>query len=911
MRSTRTAALVLSAIVAAACSDNGAPTDPIAPSGAALASNSISVLGCVDQTLQLFPPTTDGSLSVDEEVKLLIAGSPTFGPGLFVDENRQSALSMWENLKKDKLDSRPLQSHIDNEAKFTLTQLGIGGIQDPDGSGLFNAVTGSIRVLDLIFRCTGTTPQSLPEPPAGFNAEWAIVHQEVSNIIQQFTTSGGDVAVAFDGDALPDGTLLVIVGEQSSDVQVNTPFPKLSNTVDVAVAGGVPTKNLSVLVCPSPLIDHAVNQRAVLAHQFAPAPAGAPVGEGVEYLAPAERGNLACPGDVASHWSREKGFFRQRLAQLASVAQKAWSFIGPKPLYAGHAAIGGITDLGRLSPMVAVDPFVETAITDVNIPETTYGQAIAFTATLRVSAGPAAWIGQPLTASLPGMPLPLTLAALQITTTLSDGKTQTDAIDETGVAHFSFSEVNAGDHTADLTFPTTLNLPANAPLFGGSSLLDVPFHVNQAPLDVVPAAATKTYGDANPALTGEVQGLQYDDVITATYATTATQESFISTADRTYPITAASVAAGAGTLLSNYVYDLGEHSAVLTITPRTLGGTTANASRVYGDPNPAFTGSITNGVSFSDGLTVSYVNSSVATTPVGPTGAPAGPYLIQSVLGGDAAVNYVDNIPDGTLTITVRPLTGSIDDQTKVQGAENPDLTGTVNGFVPGDGAVGTITTTALTGSPVGTYPITLSVNSANYVWQGEDGELTITPAQTEGLGTPTVDGSFTAGEWDNARQFQLSAAVPGGDPVAMTLYVLNDATNVYFAVRFQRSSVNPELTNLLNFEFDHNNNSEGPEDGDDYLTVLTSGLLSDNFRSGGGLSVTSDVTHGSGAFGSANGFSLYELSHPLNSGETGDIALAAGQTIGLRMLIQIDGVSSFFGGPSSSYQPITIVGAP
>lgn len=916
MRSIRTAALVLSAIVAAACRDDRAPTAPLAPSGVAAANNSISVLGCVDPTLKLFPPTTDGSLSVDEEVLRLIGGAPGFGPGLFVDENRQSALSMWENLKKDKIDSRPLQSHIDNEAKFTLTQLGIGGIQDPDGAGLFNAVTGSIRVLDLIFRCTGTTPQSLPEPPEGFNAEWEIVHQQVETIIQQFTTTGGDVAVAFEGDALPDGTLLVIVGEQPADVQVNTPFPKLSNTVDVAIAGGQATKRLSILICPSPLIEHAVNHRAVIAHQFAAAPADAPVGQGVEYLDPAENGNLACPENVASHWRMEQGFFRQRVAQLATYAKKAWSFVGPKPLYAGHAAIGGTSDLGRLSPMVAVDPFVGTAITDVTIPTTTYGQAIEFTATLRVTEGPAAWVGQPVTASLPGMPLPLTLAALQVTTTLSDGKTQTDAIDENGIASFSFSEVNAGDHTADLTFPATLNLPANAPVFGASSLLDVPFHVNQAPLDVIPADATKVYGDPNPALTGEVQGLQYDDVITATYTTTATQQSDVSTADRTYPIAVAGVTAGTGTLLGNYVYDLGEHSALLSITQRPLGGTAADASRIYGDPNPEFGGTVTNGVSFTDGLVVNYVNTSVTTTPVGPAAAPTDPYVIRATLDGDAAANYINNIADGTLTITPRPLTGVINDQSKTQGQVNPGLTGTINGFVPNDGAIGTITTTALTESPAGTYPITLSLNSTNYVWTGTDGQLTVTAPDVEGFGTATIDGAFATGEWDNARAFPMTVAIPDGEPVPATLYVMNDADNVYFAIRFARSGVNLSQLNQFHFEFDNDNDGAGPEDGDEYLTLFVNagtplGTLSDAHRSGGGAEVTNDDTQGSGSFSNTGGFSIYEISQPLNSGESGDFALRAGDAVGFRMLLAIDGANSLYRGPFELYQPITIAGQP
>lgn len=916
MRSIRTAALVLSAIVVAACSDNRLPTGPLA-SSSPLGSISLAENGCVAGSgLTLFRTATmpADELSVDEEVRLLIGGSPSFGPGLFVGDNRQSALSMWENLKNDRLLSRPMQSHVDNETKFTLNQLGIGGIQDPDGDGRFSAVTGSIRVLDLIFRCTGTKPTAVPEPPEGFNAEWAIVRESFE--VQEFRTTGGNAGVFFEGDAVPDGTLLVLVGEQPPEVQVNSPFPKLTKTVDFALAGGTTKegKKLSILVCAEPLAPDEGSHRGVIAHQKRAKQAGEGVGAGVEYLPPAEIDRLACSTETSSNWRMEKGFFRQRVAQVASYAKKAWSYIGPKPLYAGHAAIGGSSDFrdGGFSPMVGVDPYVGTAITDVTIPTTTYGQAIEFTATLRVTEGPESWVGQPLTASLPGMPLPLTLAALQITTTLSDGKTQTDVIDENGVAEFSFSEVNAGDHTADLTFPTTLNLPANAPLFGASSLLDVAFHVNQAPLDVVPANATKVYGDANPDLTGEVQGLQYDDVITASYATTATQQSDISTADRTYPITVSGVTAGTGTLLSNYVYNLSEHSALLSITPRPLGGSAGNASRVYGNANPDFAGTVTNGVSFTDGLVVSYVNSSVATTPVGPSGATiADAYLIHAVLSGDDATNYTNNIADGTLTITPRPLAGGIDDKSKTQGAANPPLTGTVNGFLAGEEGAGTITTTALAGSAVGTYPITLTLTSPNYVWVGDDGELTITAPPVEGLGTAAIDGVFSTDEWANARTFPMTVAIPNGEPVPATLYVMNDANNIYFAVRFQRSSFNAELINLLNFEFDHDNDFSEPEAGDDYLTALAAGGFFDAHRSADG--VTDDLAdHGMAGFGIADGWSLYEMSHPLNSGEEGsDFALASGQTIGLRMFLQIDSVNSIFGGPTSSYQPITVAGAP
>ena len=919
MRRICAAAITLTAIVVAACSGDRTPT---APTSLAVAlANSIATEGCVDRSLTLFrtPETPADELTVDEEVKLLIAGSPTFGPGLYIEDNRQSALSMWENIKNDKLLSRPLQSHIDNETKFTLNQLGIGGIQDPDGAGSFTAVTGSIRVLDLIFRCTGTRPTTVPEPPDGFNAEWAIVRQSFE--IQEFRTNGGNAGVFFEGDAVPDGTLLVLVGEQTEDVQVNSPFPKLSKTIDFALAGGTPTKKLSILVCKEPLASDEASHRGVIAHQKTARQTGDGPGAGVEYLPPAEIDRLACTVDVGSNWRMEKGFLRQRLAQLGSYAQKAWSFIGPKPLYAGHAAIGGSSDfIGGFSPLVAVDPYVETEITDVVIPETTYGQAINFTATLRVKAGPESWIGQPVTASLPGMPTPLTLDSLRITVTLSDGKTQTDTINADGVAEFSFSRVNAGDHLADLDFPETLNLPANAPLFGASSLLDVPFRVNQAPLDVIPAAASKTYGDVNPALTGDVQGEQYDEdsKIVATYTTTATQQSFISTAERTYPITVVSIAPaeGSGVLLSNYVYDLAEHSAFLTINTRTLAGNAAAASRVYGDPNPEFGGVITNPVSLSDGLVVTYTNSSIATTSVGPSTSPTPEaYLIEAVLSGPPLENYVNGITDGVLTITPRPLTGVIDDKSKQQGAVNPGLTGTVNGFVPGDGAIGTVTTTALTDSPIGSYPITLVVNSANYVWQGTDGVLTVVARQdVTGAGTATIDGTLGTGEWDNARTFAVTANLPGDGTTPATLYVMNDGANIYYAIRFQRAGVNLNSTNLFNIEID-TDQSGNASVGDDYLTTFVSsefptGTLSDNHRSAAG--VQTDITHGSGAFRNADGVSVYEFSHPLNSDETGkDVALSPGTATSFLMVLQIDGAVTSFPGAPSNYQPLTIVETP
>src|SRR4051812_23776845 len=98
--------LVIAAGILAACSDNPLPTSPINGASAKL---SINTDGCVDQKLKL--------VDVNPAVQGLITN-------LFADQNQQgSTASMWENLKKDKLDGKPIQNHIDNLTTWTLQHL--------------------------------------------------------------------------------------------------------------------------------------------------------------------------------------------------------------------------------------------------------------------------------------------------------------------------------------------------------------------------------------------------------------------------------------------------------------------------------------------------------------------------------------------------------------------------------------------------------------------------------------------------------------------------------------------------------------------------------------------------------------------------------------------------------------------
>src|ERR1019366_8103388 len=93
------------------------------------------------------------------------------------------------------------------------------------------------------------------------------------------------------------------------------------------------------------------------------------------------------------------------------------------------------------------------------------------------------------------------------------------------------------------------------------------------------------YGAANPGFSGTITGIQNGDNVTATYATTATVTSPVST----YPITPTLVAP-AGTLSNYTVFST---NGTLTVGAAGLTVVANNASRNYGAANPGFSGTIT------------------------------------------------------------------------------------------------------------------------------------------------------------------------------------------------------------------------------------------------------------------------------------------------------------------------------
>jgi gliding motility-associated-like protein len=154
---------------------------------------------------------------------------------------------------------------------------------------------------------------------------------------------------------------------------------------------------------------------------------------------------------------------------------------------------------------------------------------------------------------------------------------------------------------------------------------------------------------------------------------------------------------------------------------------TADAkSKTYGAADPALTYAITTGTLVgTDAFTGALTRA---------TGETVNTYAISQ---GNLALNanYALTFVPANFIITTKVLTVTANNQSKVYGSANPALTLAYSGFSGTDNAsalstLPTLTTTAVTNSPVTTYPITVGGGvSANYSFVYQPGTLSVTPA--------------------------------------------------------------------------------------------------------------------------------------------------------------------------------------
>lgn len=233
-----------------------------------------------------------------------------------------------------------------------------------------------------------------------------------------------------------------------------------------------------------------------------------------------------------------------------------------------------------------------------------------------------------------------------------------------------------------------------------------PVLISISTLPVLVATAddkVKTYGQANPALTGNLQGVLNGDNITATFSTPATSLSSVST----YPITP--IFSDPTGKLPNYwvVTNQGTLTVIKSNAPIQL----TDLNPVY-DGGSHTVGSVTVPPALAVDLT--YSGSSAAPTN-------AGSYQVVGVIN---EVNYA-GATTNTLLIATRPLSTVANDASRLEGRANPTFTGSISGVQAGDDITATFSSTATVSSPAGDYEIVTSLNDPQQRLNNYDVSLT------------------------------------------------------------------------------------------------------------------------------------------------------------------------------------------
>jgi len=265
--------------------------------------------------------------------------------------------------------------------------------------------------------------------------------------------------------------------------------------------------------------------------------------------------------------------------------------------------------------------------------------------------------------------------------------------------------------------------------------------ISQLPLTITANSASKVYGAADPVFTYTAS----DPSVPLTGALSRESGEDVGI----YAITI-------GTLSAGDQYAITFVSADFTITRKAASVTPDPASKVYGSADPSFTGTLT-GFLAGDGVTAVYSRTAGETVA-------GSPYTISAVLSPAGVLgNYDITYNTAAFTITRKAASVTPDVASKVYGAVDPALTGTLTGFVAGDGVTAVYSRTAgetVAGSP---YTISAVLSPAgvlgNYEITYNTANFTITPKQI----TVTADAkSKTYGLPDPALTYVVNGLEPG-----------------------------------------------------------------------------------------------------------------------------------------------------
>ncbi len=170
----------------------------------------------------------------------------------------------------------------------------------------------------------------------------------------------------------------------------------------------------------------------------------------------------------------------------------------------------------------------------------------------------------------------------------------------------------------------------------------------------------------------------------------------------------------------------------------------------------------------------------------------------------------------------------------------------------------------------------------------GESNESNNTASVPLTVGYPGVDGVVSVAEYAANTCVVITVNQPEGTPANGRLCYRNDATNLYVTLKL------PHATDVTTASvgLDFHTIGSPTSVGDDAIVANRSVFtLFDDVRTAccapQDISITGGRTNGAHAWGFREGGVIVEMVHPLNSGDVNDIALTAGQSIGVRVTIK------------------------
>jgi gliding motility-associated-like protein len=216
------------------------------------------------------------------------------------------------------------------------------------------------------------------------------------------------------------------------------------------------------------------------------------------------------------------------------------------------------------------------------------------------------------------------------------------------------------------------------------TLLPSNFTITAKPITVTATGQTKTYGDADPALTY------------TTDVSLISGDSFAGALSRVAGENFGTYAINKNTLALSSNYTLTYVGANLTINKKAINVTATAKTKTYGDSDPTLTytaDALASGDSFSGAITRA-------------AGESFGTYAIgQGTLAVSNAGNYTLNFTGANLTINKKTINVSAIAKSKTYGDSDPTLTFNADILVGGDSFTGAITRAP--GESFGTYAIT------------------------------------------------------------------------------------------------------------------------------------------------------------------------------------------------------------